>query len=216
MTLPDPPVLVITDRRMAARPVADVVESALGGSCRWVLLREPDLARDALVDLGRQVATRCARHRAMLSVSADIAAAAAIGAGGVHLPQRLAAKGSVSQARLALGPTALIGISCHSLEEAHAAARLGADYVTLSPVFLTDSKPGYGPALGVDRLASMAAALDIPALALGGIGPDNAGAVRRSGVTGIAVMGLVMRAADAGVAFRQLMRAWDGGRAGED
>jgi thiamine-phosphate pyrophosphorylase len=208
LTLPDPPILVITDRRMAARPLVDVIGAALDGGCRWVLLREPDLDRDALVDLGRPLEARCARHAALLSVSADIAAAATIGAGGIHLPQRLADQATLAEARDALRDGALVGVSCHSRNEALAAQVLGADYVTLSPAFLTDSKPGYGPALGVETLATIAAELDIPVLALAGIGPDNAASVRASGVAGIAVMGLVMRAPAPAVTFRDLQSAW--------
>jgi thiamine-phosphate pyrophosphorylase len=210
LTLPDPPILVITDRRMAARPLAGVVGAALDGGCRWVLLREPDLDRGALIVLGRELMALSAGHNALLSVSAEIAAAAAIGADGVHLPQRLADAASVDAARQSLGDGALIGISCHSLEEATAAQLLGADYVTLSPIFLTESKPGYGPALGAGRLAEMAAELDIPVLALGGIGPDNAAALNGCGVAGIAVMGLVMRAADPAATFWELRSAWEG------
>ena len=210
MTLPDPPILVITDRRMAARPLADVVEAALRGGCRWVSLREPDLDREALIALGKQIAEICAGHAARLSVGADVAAAAAIGAGGVHLPQRLAGKDAVTEARAALGKDALVGVSCHSQEEAESARRHGADYVTLSPIFLTGSKPGYGPALGTDTLAAIAAALDMPVLALGGIGPDNAASVRGIGAAGIAVMGSIMRAEDAAAAFRRLRESWEG------
>lgn len=208
--LPEPPILVITDRRMANRPLADVIVAALEGGCRWVLLREPDLASGELVGLDRDVAALCKRHNALLSVSADVGAAAAIGAGGVHLPQRAADAETVARARAALGGAALIGISCHSLEEAEAAQRLGADYVTLSPVFLTESKPGYGPALGTARLASMIAALRLPVLALGGIAPDNAAAVRASGAAGLAVMGLIMRAAEPAAAFGDLADGWRG------
>ncbi len=146
----------------------------------------------------------------MLSISADVAAAGAVGAGGVHLPQRAADPEPVARARAAMGDAALIGISCHSLEEAHAAQALGADYITLSPVFLTESKPGYGPALGTDGLSSMIAALRLPVLALGGIAPDTAAEVRGSGAAGLAVMGLVMRAADPAAAFATLLRAWRG------
>lgn len=210
MTLPRPPILVITDRRMAKRPLTDVVAAALDGGCRWVLLREPDLDRDALIALGRSIAPLCRRHRATLSVSADIAAASAIGAAGVHLPQRLANETAMAEARAALGETALVGVSCHSLDEAEAARRIGADYVTLSPVFLTESKPGYGPALGVETLASMTAALGLPALGLGGIDAANAAAVRSSGAASIAIMGLIMRADDAATTFRRLLDAWEG------
>ena len=208
--LPDPPILVITDRRMASRPLVDVIAAALRGGCRWVLLREPDLTSGARVDLGRDIEALCKRHRALLSISADVAAADAVGAGGVHLPQRAADAEIIARARAALGKSTLIGISCHSLGEAQAAQELGADYVTLSPLFLTESKPGYGPALGTDRLSTMVAALRLPVLALGGIGPDNAAEVRASGVAGIAVMGIIMRAADPEAMFAGLHHAWRG------
>ena len=210
MTLPRPPILVITDRRMAGRPLTDVVAGALQGGCRWILLREPDLPEAELVELGRSIAALCCRHGARLSVSANAAAAAALGAAGVHLPQRLANGGAMAEARGALGKAALIGVSCHSHAEAEAARRIGADYVTLSPVFLTESKPGYGPALGLAALASTAQALDLPVVALGGIGAANAASVRRSGAAGIAVMGSIMRAADPAEAFAGLRAAWEG------
>ena len=63
---------------------------------------------------------------------------------------------------------AIIGVSAHSLADVAAAAATGADYVTLSPIFLTESKPGYGPALGIESLRT-AAALGIPVLALAGV-----------------------------------------------
>ena len=144
----------------------------------------------------------------MLSVSADVDTAAVLGAGGVHLPQRLAVGEMVRQARARLGDTALVGVSCHSLAEAEAAERLGADYITLSPVFLTDSKPGYGPALGIGPLQAMIAKLRIPALGLAGISTGNAGEVRGAGASGIAVMGEIMRATDPARATSKLIDAW--------
>ena len=66
----------------------------------------------------------------------------------MHLPS----DGDPIAAR-ALLPQALIGASAHSAEEAAALLRAGADYVTVSPVFATESKPGYGPALGAGMSA---------------------------------------------------------------
>lgn len=73
----------------------------------------------------------------------DLDAAQALGIG-IHLP----AQGSVAEARRVLGPGALVGISAHSVEDVAAAVGAGAYYATLSPIFPTSSKPGYGPALG--------------------------------------------------------------------
>ena len=208
MTLPDPPVLVITDRRMAGKPLGDVLNAVLDAGARWILVREPDLSGDALAAVIGEAGDLCARHDATLSVSADIDAAAAGRARGVHLPQRLAVPETVDRARDRLGDDALIGISAHSLEEATAAEAAGADYVTLSPIFLTESKPGYGPALGLDTLRAHSAALSIPVVALGVIEPVDAAPVRQSGAAGIAVMGGIMRAEDPGAAMSALLHAW--------
>ena len=91
------------------------------------------------------------------------------------------------------------------------AAAAGADYVTLSPVFATGSKPGYGPALGVESLEAAAARLR-PAgcrlLALGGVNAETIGACRKAGADGAAVMGAVMAAADPAAAVAALIAAW--------
>jgi len=78
----------------------------------------------------------------------------------------------------------------------------GADYVTVSPVFLTVSKPGYGPALGTDGLARIVARVAGPVIALGGVTAANAASCRAAGAQGVAVMGEVMRAADRGPRWR--------------
>jgi len=84
---------------------------------------------------------------------------------------------------------------CHSVAEVSASA--GARFVTISPVAPTPTKPGYGPALGIDGVrAAAAAARGMPVFALGGVTPDNAADFLDAGADGIAVMGPVLRAAD--------------------
>ncbi len=209
MTLPAPPILIITDRRMAQQPLIDVVTAALRGGARWFLLREPDLETDERMSLAEALATLCSPYDARLSISADLTVAAERPAGGIHLPQRMAQPETVAEARNKLGSDALIGVSAHSQAETAAAQRAGADYVTLSPIFLTDSKPGYGPALGPDGFRAITAGSDIPALALGGIGPETIAHARAAGAAGVAVMGGVMRADDPEAETLRLIAAWD-------
>jgi thiamine-phosphate pyrophosphorylase len=78
-----------------------------------------------------------------------------------------------------------------------AAASAGADYVTLSPIFLTASKPGYGPALGVAAIGR-AADLGIPVIALGGVTADRLRPCIDAGAAGVAVMGEIMRSDEPG------------------
>jgi thiamine-phosphate pyrophosphorylase len=199
---PDPPLFVISDRSQARRPLREIADAAFKAGCRWFSLREKDLPAEErrallaeLVALGRQ-------YGAVVMAHDDIDAVAAAGAAGVHLPG--GSDPATAHRRL---PRGLIGVSTHSIEEAAAMLRAGADYVTLSPIFLTDSKPGYGPALGLDTLTAAAASASGPIVALGGIGPDNAAQCLAGGARGIAVMGEVMRAADPEAAVRYLIAA---------
>lgn len=196
---------------MADKPLIDIIAAALRGGARWFLLREPDLQAADRLSLAASLEALCAPCGARLSVSADLAAAAAIQTTGIHLPQRMAQPETVATARAQLGPDALIGISAHSRAEAAAAQNAGVDYVTLSPVFLTDSKPGYGPALGPDGFRSMATDLDVPAVALGGIAAETIPSVRNADAAGIAVMGGVMRADDPETSVIDLISAWENG-----
>ena len=201
MKLPVPPLLVISDRRQARRPLEEVAEAVFAGGCRWFSLREKDLTPEErrvllgeLVSLGR-------RFGAVVTAHEDIEAVAAIGADGVHVP----GGGSPGAVRARL-PGALIGASAHSADEAVALLRAGADYVTVSPVFMTASKPGHGPALGLEGLASIAARSPGPVVALGGITPENAAQCVAAGARGVAVMGEIMRSADPRAIVERMLR----------
>jgi thiamine-phosphate pyrophosphorylase len=203
--LPVPPLLVISDRHQARRPLEEVAEAVFAGGCRWFSLREKDLPAEdrrallaALLAMGR----RCG---AVVTAHEDIEAVLAVHADGVHLPSG----GSPEAARARL-PDALIGASAHSADEAAALLGAGADYVTASPVFLTASKPGYGPALGVEGLARIVARAPGPVIALGGITPANAGLCLSAGARGIAVMGEIMRAAAPQAIVERILRAMSG------
>ncbi|MGH7046528.1 MAG: thiamine phosphate synthase [Stellaceae bacterium] len=202
MRLPEPPLLVISDRRQARRPLEQIAEAAFAGGCRWFSLREKDLLRPERQALLAALVASGRRFDATVTVHEDIATVAAAGAAGVHLPS-----GSDPRAARALLPGRLIGASAHSAAEARSLLHAGADYVTVSPVFLTASKPGYGPALGLRGLAAIVTEACGPIVALGGITPDNAAQCRAAGAAGIAVMGEVMRAADPQLAVERLLRA---------
>ena len=205
-SLPAPPLLVISDRSQARRPLVEIAAAAFAGGCRWFSLREKDLSPEECRDLLRALVALGRRFGATITVHDDIEAAVAAGADGVHLP----GGGGPAAARRRL-PVGLIGISAHSPQEAAAHLAAGADYVTLSPIFLTTSKPGYGPALGLDVLAEAArlspGPVVAPVIALGGITADNAAACLAAGASGIAAMGEIMRAADPEAAVRRFLIA---------
>jgi thiamine-phosphate pyrophosphorylase len=195
------PLLVITDRHQARHSVETIAAAVGCGGGRWLLLRDKDLAREERRDLALRLAKIAAEHGVALSVSTDVGLAAEVGVG-VHLQ----AAAAVAPARSRLGSAAIIGVSAHGLDDVVAAAAAQADYVTLSPIFLTDSKPGYGPALGTAALRA-AAERDIPVLALGGVTAETAAACLAAGARGVAVMGEIMRADDPARIVGDLVRA---------
>lgn len=186
--------LLLTDGARSHHPLWTVLEAAIDAGIRDVVLREhgdPDR---------RLLATRLTGlltglgGRLILAVR-DVAPAWWPGA--YHLA---AAARPVDRA--------VFGRSCHNAAELAAAQAEGAAHVTLSPVYATASKPGYGPALGPARLAELCAKAVVPVYALGGV--DSPARVREclaAGAHGVAVMGAVMRARDPGAAAARLVEA---------
>lgn len=206
MSLPDPPLLLITDRRLSPRPLEDTVARALEAGCRWVSLREKDLLPEARLALLRRLLALGRPFGAVIGVHDDIAGALTAGAAAVHLPADV--DPAAVRARLPAG--VLLGASAHDAAELARAAAGGADYATLSPMFLSASKPGYGPALGGAALARLAAGVSIPVLALGGIDPARIASCIDGGAAGVAVMGAVMGTDDPGVVMAGLIQTLGG------
>jgi thiamine-phosphate pyrophosphorylase len=203
-TLPDPPLLLVTDRRQARRPLPEIVGAALSAGCRWISLREKDLPEDEQVPLARMLLPMIRRHGARLSIHAEAALAKLAGVDGVHLPSGADA----AAARAELGPQKLIGVSIHTVTEAIDPAVV--DYALAGPAFETVSKPGYGPEIGRKGLAEMARAVRVPLLAIGGINTLRVAEVIAAGCAGVAVMGGVMRAADPGLEVGALVATLQG------
>jgi thiamine-phosphate pyrophosphorylase len=202
--LPAPPVLLITDRKQARRPLEEVVAGALRGGCRWISVREKDLPAEAQAALALRLLGLAAPLGARLMLHGDPRIARETALFGVHLP----AGGDVRAARAVLGPVAWVSASAHSFDEVLAAAVAGADAVTLSPIFSSVSKLGYGPALGLETLAESALRSPVPIIALGGITDDcRLRACLEAGAAGVAVMGGIMRAADPAATMLELIRA---------
>lgn len=198
------PLLVVTDRLGAGAPLIDTVRGILAGGGRWFWFRERDLPAEPRAALAEAILAMVRQHGGRLSIGGDAALAMRLGADGVHLPGG-AGSTAIAAARERL-PNGLIGLSAHSVEEAHDAADAGADYVTLSPIFPSASKPGYGPVLGLAAL-TQAARFGMPVLALGGIAIDTIPPCREAGAAGVAVMGGLMRPRDSRGATRLVLEA---------
>lgn len=186
------PLLVLTDRsQVRDESLTDRIARIVDGGAPTIVVREKDL--DA--EQRRDIVERTLALGVQVIVASDARLAASTGALGVHLgahDERIASSGQV------------VGRSCHTVTDVDHAHDEGLDYVTLSPVFMSRSKPGYEPAVTMADLAAAGARL--PTFALGGVdGPEQVQIVRHAGVSGVAVMGALMRCAEPTVLTRALL-----------
>lgn len=200
-----PAVMLVTDAsRLRGRALANVVRAAAGGGVNMVQLRDRDLSPgERLVRSGELRAALASR--ALLLVNADADAAVAAGADGLHLPAR-----DTRTRRGDIPEHVLLSRAVHSVEEAAAAERAGADMLVLGTVFASASHPG-GATIGLDGVRVVCEAVRVPVIAIGGITAANAGDVMRAGADGVAVIGAIFDAEDAWVAAAQLRAAVDAG-----
>ncbi|MGC2707047.1 MAG: thiamine phosphate synthase, partial [Candidatus Acidiferrales bacterium] len=103
-------------------------------------------------------------------------------------------------------PEFLIGVSCHSFEEAREAESAGASYVFFGPVFYTPSKRGLGAPQGAARLAEVCRSVRVPVIAIGGVDESNAAECLRAGAAGIAAIRMFQEAGDADALGRTIER----------
>jgi thiamine-phosphate pyrophosphorylase len=194
--------LIVSVADVATRRSA--IEAALAGGVDAVQLRDRQAAGRALLDAAVVLRALTDARSATLLVNDRIDVTRAASADGVHLP---AASFPIAVARTLVGAGALVGRSTHAPDEAVAAARAGADYVILGPIFDTPSKRAFGAPLGVAAIASRRIA--VPLIAIGGISADRVALVRNAGAHGIAVVRALLDAADPQAAAQTLVEALD-------
>ena len=185
----------ITDRHQCApTPLVDVVSELLDAGVTAIQLREKDLDDTELLQLAQPIAEVCRNYEAKLFINTNPQIARKVGTAGVHLPVDAA---SVRIAKAQAEDNLCVGCSVHSLNAAEKRETEGADFVTYSPIYPTASKPGYGPAVGVEGLAKVVENVRLPVFALGGVTPARVTECLAAGAFGIAVMSGVMGSTNA-------------------
>ena len=173
----------IADARPGGRPLADVLGPALEGGVDLFQLRDKHASDDEILAAAAVARDLCAAHGALFIVNDRPDLAAAAGADGVHVGQDDA---SVAEARAAVGPGALVGLSTHSPEQI-AAVPAEADMIGVGPVYATPTKAGRTPA-GLGLVEHAAGHARVPWFAIGGIDARTAPEVVARGATRIAVV----------------------------
>jgi thiamine-phosphate diphosphorylase len=195
--------IVVTDPDCGAgRDVAGVVRAALRGGAPAIQLRMKDASAREMAEMARALLVHTRAAGALLFINDRVDVALAVEADGAHVGQDDL---PVAAARRIVPPGFLLGVSAETAELALAAQADGADYVGAGPVYATGSKADAGDAVGVGRIAEVAAAVRIPVVGIGGITIANAPPVIAAGAAGIAVISAVMRAEDPEAAVRALL-----------
>jgi thiamine-phosphate pyrophosphorylase len=160
------------------------VEAALKGGA--VVVQYRDKHPIDAKDLAQQLLILCHQYDVPLLINDSLDLAMAVGANGVHLGRD---DGDIVEARLRLGPDAIIGVSCYNdVAKARSAAEHGADYVAFGRFFRSGSKPLAAPA-EISTLQLAKQQLNLPIVAIGGILPENGGQLLNAGADFLAVIG---------------------------
>lgn len=199
------PVYAITDP-LAPLPVMDQARAAARGGAWAVQLRDKTATDAELVPLARALGAELRALGVRLIVNDRLEVALAAKADGLHLGQ---GDGDPVAARARLGPGRLLGLSIETEAQCAAIPPGVVDYVGAGPVRATATKPDHAPPLGLAGLARIAARSPVPVIAIGGLGPGDASALRRAGAAGMAVVSAVMHAPDPEAATRALLREWE-------
>ncbi len=180
-----------------------VVQAALDGGVRLFQLREKSLNDRELVCQARRLREWTLAKGALLIINdrPDIAVLAA--ADGVHVGQD---ELTVQDARRIVGPDRLVGVSTHSIEQARQAVLDGADYLGVGPTFPSHTKT-FAEFPSLPYVRDVAAEIQLPWFAIGGIDLHNVTDVARAGAARVAVSSVVCRSSSPAVAARDLIAA---------
>lgn len=179
-----------------------MVAAALSAGAPVLQVRAKGVTDRAYFDFAARVAGMCAQAGALCVVNDRPDVALAVGAGGTHLG---AEDLPLHAARRVVGAGHVVGGTTRAPAAARALVAQGADYLGVGPVHATSTKDGLPGPLGPEGVAAVAAAVDVPVLAIGGVTAACVPALLAAGAHGVAVVGAVSDAADPAAAVRALL-----------
>ena len=191
----------VTDRSwLNGKSLAQQVDEVLKGGATMLQLREKDMNRDEFKAEAVEIKKICDRYHVPLIINDNVDLAVEVGATGVHVGQHDMEAGQV---RERVGADVIVGVSARTVKQALAAQAAGADYLGVGAVFPTGTKLD-ATEVGIDTLKAICAAVDIPVVAIGGIGAKNVSRLAGSGIAGAAVVSALFARPDGERAAREL------------
>ena len=181
---------------------ADRARAAIRGGADAIQLREKSAGADEFLEEAKEIRRACDESGALFIVNDRVEAVLPSRADGVHLGQE---DTPPQEARRILGDEAIIGVSCHSVEEALRAEEAGADIISIGCIFPSPTKPDLVPC-GPGLIEEVARRVRIPLMAIGGIRPENIREVFEAGARAAAVSSAAISAPDLESAVQRLRK----------
>jgi len=183
---------VLVSSHLCLGSLREAARAAIGGGADAIQLRETKVTDDVMLALAAELREVTDETGKLLIVNNRPDIASLISADGVHLGQH---DMPVTEARKLLRPGAIVGKSIHNIAQARAAVNEGADYISVGPIFQTETKDA-GPPVGLELLEEVSKEISLPLVPIGGINADNVAQLVGAGAKRVAVCSAVCRAKD--------------------
>jgi len=168
------------------------VREAIEGGATFVQLREKEMDDESMEKLALEVKKVCEEYGVPFVLDDNVMLAKKIDCDGVHVGQEDMEAGRV---REIIGPDKILGVSAKTVEQALLAQEMGADYLGVGAVFSTGTKPT-AKSCSLEMVKKITDAVDIPCIAIGGIGMGNVEQLAGLGLDGIAVVSAIFAQKD--------------------
>jgi len=146
------------------------------------------ISTNLMIEEAKKIKKECDNSNVLLIINDRIDICLTVDADGVHLGQD---DMDYETARKLL-PDKIIGLTVHNIEEATEAEKIGADYIGISPIFETKTKPDAGPAAGIEFIKQVKEKINIPFVAIGGIDQKNLDGVLKAGAKSVAIISAIL------------------------
>ena len=189
--------------------IAEEVQMAIEGGCRWVQLRMKDATAEEVRQVALELIPMCQENDTFLIIDDRVELVNELRVSGVHLGKE---DMDPLQAREILGPHAIIGITANTAEDILRYKGKDVDYVGLGPFRFTTTKRNLAPELGLEGYKMIVdqvrqAGMELPIVAIGGITLADVNGLMATGVNGLAVSGAIINAEDPVDVTSQFMQA---------
>ena len=174
----------------------DSVRIALEGGCRWIQLRMKEASSEEIISIAQEAMAMCSKYGATFIIDDHVELVKLLGADGVHLGKN---DMPIGEARQILGKNFIIGGTANTFEDVRMHAEADADYIGCGPFRFTTTKKNLSPVLGLEGYTDIvskmkAEGINLPIVAIGGITKEDIPSLMKTGITGIAISGSVLRA----------------------